>query len=122
MSNTQMDVEDKISNTSFENVKTSDLNNYFQDVFILRDICDDFLEQFKKEEKYYLNEERYNDILEEENRLIDTLYEVSSGIREEYGEIMEAFYKRSFEREHQRRMKAFKEIEKKPKQPKEANN
>ncbi|EDR21766.1 hypothetical protein EDI_066110 [Entamoeba dispar SAW760] len=114
-----MDTEDKITSTSFENIKVNDLKNYFQDVSTLRDICEEFIDQFKNEHKYYLNEEKYDDLLENENRLIDTLYEVTSGIREEYGEIMDVFYKRSFEREHHRRMKVFKEIEKKPKQPKE---
>lgn len=114
-----MDAEDKILTSKFGDVKVSDLRNYFDDMFTLRDLCDDFIELFKKEEKYYLDEERFNMILEDEARMIDDIHQATTEIREGYEDVISAFYNRRIDRERQRLAKAFKGVEKKPKQPKE---
>ncbi|EDR24580.1 hypothetical protein EDI_082050 [Entamoeba dispar SAW760] len=117
-----MDAEDKILTSKFSDIKVSDLKNYFNDMFTLRDLCDDFIELFKREEKYYLDEERYNMLLEDEARMVDDLHQITEEIRNGYEDILSAFYNRRIDRERQRLTKAFKEIEKKPKQPQEKDN
>lgn len=117
-----MDIEDKMSVTKLEEIKVNDLNEFFQDMFNLRDICDDFISLFKKEEKYYLNEEKYNEILEDEAIMIEDIHQIVTEIRESHKDIIEAFYSRRIEREKDRVLRAYKEIEKKPRQPKEEDN
>ncbi|EDR25479.1 hypothetical protein EDI_274940 [Entamoeba dispar SAW760] len=114
-----MDAEDKVLVTKFEDINVNDLNNFFQDMFSLKDLCDDFVELFKKEERYYTNEEKYNEILDEEVEVLNYIHQLSEEIREGYEEVIAAFYSRRIERKKERLMKAFKEVEKKPKHPKE---
>ncbi|EDR28972.1 hypothetical protein EDI_128490 [Entamoeba dispar SAW760] len=114
-----MEVEDKITSTKMENVKVNDLNEFFLDMFMLRDLCDDFVEMFKKEERYYPNEEKYNELLEEEAIAVDNIYNLTNEIKENYKEVIEAFYERRLHRMEERMLNSYKEIEKKPRKPKE---
>ncbi|EDR26252.1 hypothetical protein EDI_081090 [Entamoeba dispar SAW760] len=117
-----MEIEDKIISTKLNKVKVNDLNEFFADMFTLKDICDDFVELFKKEERYYLNEEKYNELLEEETITLDSIHQLTNEIKENYQDIIDAFYERRLHRMEARAMKAFKEIEKKPRQPKEEDD
>ncbi len=117
-----MDTEDKITSVKMDNVKVNDLNDFFTDMFMLKDICDDFVELFKKEERYYSNEEKYNELLEEEAIMVDNIHNLTTEIKENYKEVVDAFYERRLHRMEARMMKAFQEIEKKPRQPKEEDN
>lgn len=114
-----MEVEDKIESTKMDNIPVNDLNDFFIDMFELQDICDDFVELFKKEERYYSNAEKYNELLEEEAITLDRIHNLTVGIKERYQNVIEAFYERRVHRMEARMMKAYKEIEKKPRKPKE---
>ncbi|EDR28243.1 hypothetical protein EDI_054710 [Entamoeba dispar SAW760] len=116
-----MEVEDKISSTKMNNVKVKDLNDFFIDMFMLKDICDDFVELFRKEERYFSNEEKYNELLEEEAIMVDNIHNLTTEIKENYEEVVDAFYERRLHRMEARMMKAFNETEKKPRKPKEDN-
>ncbi|EMD42515.1 hypothetical protein KM1_192160 [Entamoeba histolytica HM-3:IMSS] len=105
-----MDSEDRIENTRIENIYIIQLKDYFID---LEDVCDDFVECYKKEQKCYLEEEKFNMILEEESRLVDTLYEITSSIKKEFKDILDAFEMKATERER-RRVAISRELNKKP--------
>ncbi len=117
-----MEVEDKITSTKLESIKANDLNDFFIEMFSLKELCDDFVEMFKKEEKYYLNEEKYNELLEEEAIAVDSIHQLTTEIKESYKEVIESFYERRLHRIEARMMKVFNEVEKKPRKPKEEDN
>ncbi|EDR23607.1 hypothetical protein EDI_030020 [Entamoeba dispar SAW760] len=114
-----MEVEDKVTSVKMENIKVNDLNGFFIDMFMLKDMCDDFVELFRKEERYYSNEEKYNELLEEEAIMLDSIRNLTNEIKESYQDVVDAFYERRLHRMESRMMKAFNEIEKKPRKPKE---
>ncbi|EDR26323.1 hypothetical protein EDI_155180 [Entamoeba dispar SAW760] len=117
-----MEAEDKITSVKMNNIKVNELNNFFIDMFELKDICDDFVELFKKEERYYSNEEKYNELLEEEAIMLDNIHNLTKGIKENYQNVVDAFYERRLHRMEARMLKAFSEVEKKPRKPKEEDN
>ncbi|EDR28578.1 hypothetical protein EDI_238400 [Entamoeba dispar SAW760] len=117
-----MEVEDKIQSTKMENVPVNDLNEFFVDMFELKDMCDDFVELFRKEERYYSNEEKYNELLEEEAIVLDSIHNLTDGIKERYQHVIDAFYERRVHRMEARMMKAFDEVAKKPRMPKQEDN
>lgn len=117
-----MDTEDKIESTKLDNIPVNDLNDFFIDMFELQDICDDFAELFRKEERYYSNAEKYNELLEEEAITLDRIHNLTVGIKERYQNVIEAFYERRLHRMEARMMKAFDEVAKKPRMPKQEDN
>ncbi|GAB1223922.1 hypothetical protein ENUP19_0166G0009 [Entamoeba nuttalli] len=89
------------------------------DMFQLQDICDDFVELFRKEERYFCNEEKFNEVLEEEAIMLDSIHNITVGIKEHYQNVIEAFYERRLHRMEARMMKVFDEVAKKPRMPKQ---
>ncbi|BFU26478.1 hypothetical protein KM1_334420 [Entamoeba histolytica HM-3:IMSS] len=114
-----MDTEDKIEATKIENINIVSLKDYFIALDELEDICDDLVECYKKEEKYYLEEDKFNMILEEESELVEALFEMSSDIKKEFKDILDAFRIRATERQRIRRVAISRELSKKPRAPKE---
>ncbi|BFU22020.1 hypothetical protein CL6EHI_095310 [Entamoeba histolytica] len=114
-----MDTEERMESTGIENIDIKSLKNYFIDLDTLEDICDDLVQCFKKEQLYYLEEDKFNSILDEEAALVNTIHEITSSMKKDYGDILQAFEIRATERARRRRVAISRELNKKPKMPKD---
>ncbi|BFU26576.1 hypothetical protein CL6EHI_154700 [Entamoeba histolytica] len=114
-----MDSEDRVETIEIENINIQDLKDYFIALDELEDVCDDLVECYKKEQIYYLEEDKFNMLLEEESELVEALFEMSSDIKTKYKDILDAFRIRAIERQRRRRVEISKELSKKPRAPKD---
>ncbi|GAB1223941.1 hypothetical protein ENUP19_0166G0037 [Entamoeba nuttalli] len=114
-----MNTEDRVETIEIENIDIQDLKDYFIALDDLEDLCDNLVECYKKEQIYYLEEVKFNMLLEEESELVEALFEMSSDIKTKYKDILDAFKIRATERERKRRMEISKELNKKPRAPKD---
>ncbi|GAB1222484.1 hypothetical protein ENUP19_0112G0032 [Entamoeba nuttalli] len=108
-----MDSEDRIENIKIENIDIVRLKDYFNAMDELENSCDDLVECFRKEQKFYLVEEKFNIILEEEAALVNTIYEIATNMKKDYDDILQAFEIRATERARRRRVEISRELAKK---------
>ncbi|BFU26621.1 hypothetical protein CL6EHI_089450 [Entamoeba histolytica] len=109
-----MDSEDRIENVKIENIDIVSLKIYFIELDTLEDFCDYLVDCFKKEQKFYLEDDKFNMIMEEEAKLVNSIYEISSNIKNSYDDILQAFEIRATERQRRRRVAISRELNKKP--------
>ncbi|GAB1222534.1 hypothetical protein ENUP19_0114G0013 [Entamoeba nuttalli] len=114
-----MDTEERIETMKIENIDVRLLKDYFLDMDCLKDVCDDLINCYKKEQDYYLEEEKFNKILEEEAELIDSIYDIAADIKNSYKDILDAFKIKATERQRRRRVEISRELSKKPRAPKD---
>ncbi|GAB1223323.1 hypothetical protein ENUP19_0142G0003 [Entamoeba nuttalli] len=114
-----MDTEERMESAGIENIDIKTLKNYFIDLDTLEDVCDDLVQCFKKEQLYYLEEDKFNSILDEEASLVNTIYEIATNMKKDYDDILQAFEIRATERARRRRVTISRELNKKPRAPKD---
>lgn len=66
-------VEERVEATHLEDLKVNDLTEYFVDMDGIKELCDDLIELYKKEQSSTLGDEKYMKILEKEAYLIEDI-------------------------------------------------
>ncbi|EDR24497.1 hypothetical protein EDI_114360 [Entamoeba dispar SAW760] len=113
--------EDKATEQRFENVEVDKLTEYFNDLEEVKDLCDDYIECFKKEHRIPPESDKYELLMELEAELIVRLNDITEQIRHNYVEIFNAYEERALERVKRQRLELLREESKKPKMSKEVN-
>ncbi|BFU22036.1 hypothetical protein KM1_334120 [Entamoeba histolytica HM-3:IMSS] len=114
-----MDTDDRLETAKIENIDIRILKDYFLDMDCLKDFCDDLINCYKKEQDCYLEDDKFNKVLEEEAELVESICDVASDIKSNYKDVLDAFKIRATERERRRRVEISKELSKKPRAPKD---
>ncbi|BFU26274.1 hypothetical protein CL6EHI_130490 [Entamoeba histolytica] len=114
-----MDTEERLESTKIENINIRILKDYFIDMDCLKDMCDDLIQCYRKEQDFYLEDEKFNKILEDEAELVESICEIASDIKKNYKDILDAFRIRATERARRRRVTMSRELNKKPRAPKD---